>query len=271
MERRAGDERAAAVIPARFGSTRFPGKPLVDVAGRPLIAHVVERCREAELVGRIIVATDDERIMGAAEASGAEAVMTNPSHPSGTDRVAEVAAGLSSELIVNVQGDEPIIAPDAIDAAIAPLLGDPTIPISTLMVRLTEPSELFNPNVTKVVIDRHGFALYFSRWPIPYIRQAWPNIFEEGRERASEWVDAFPWYKHVGLYVYRREVLLELAELEPTALEEAEGLEQLRALAHGYTIKVVETEHDSIGVDTPEDVALVEAILAHRHGAGRQG
>ncbi|MFQ5893396.1 MAG: 3-deoxy-manno-octulosonate cytidylyltransferase [Nitrospinota bacterium] len=262
----AGDERVAAVIPARFGSTRFPGKPLVTVAGQPLIAQVVARCREAKLVGRIIVATDDGRIASAAEAAGAEAALTSPEHPSGTDRVAEVAAGLTSELIVNVQGDEPTIAPAAIDAAVAPLLADPTIPIGTLMVRLTDPAELFNPNVNKVVVDARGFALYFSRWPIPYRREAWPNIFEAGRERAGEWVAAFPWYKHVGLYVYRREVLLDLAQRPPTALEEAEGLEQLRALAYGYTIKVVETDHDSVGVDTPEDVARVEAILAHRFG-----
>jgi 3-deoxy-manno-octulosonate cytidylyltransferase (CMP-KDO synthetase) len=260
----ADNERVAAVIPARFGSTRFPGKPLVAVAGRPLIAHVIDRCREAKLVGRVIVATDDERIARAAEEAGAEAVLTSPEHPSGTDRVAEVAVGLSAETIVNVQGDEPTIAPEAIDSAIQPLLLDPTIPIGTLMVRLTEPSELFNPNVNKVVVDGGGFALYFSRWPIPYRRDDWPNVFEGGRERASEWVKTYTWYKHVGLYVYRREALLELAQLEPTELETAEGLEQLRALAYGYRIRVVETDHDSVGVDTPEDVPRVEAILAHR-------
>ena len=266
MDTGAGSERVVAVIPARFGSTRFPGKPLVAVAGRPLVAHVIDRCKEANLVGRVIVATDDERIAEAAEAAGAEAALTSPHHPSGTDRVAEVAESLSSELVVNVQGDEPNIAPQAIDAAIAPLLADPAIPIGTLMVRLTEPSELFNPNVNKVVVDGEGFALYFSRWPIPYRRDQWPDIFEEGLDRAGEWVASFAWYKHVGLYVYRREVLLELARLEPTELEEAERLEQLRALAYGYRIRVVETDYDSVGVDTPQDVARLEAILAHREG-----
>ena len=264
MAKAAGSERVTAVIPARFGSIRFPGKPLVAVAGRPLIAHVVDRCREATLVGRIIVATDDERIAEAASEAGAEAALTSAEHVSGTDRVAEVAAGLDSEIIVNVQGDEPTIAPEAIDAAVAPLLADSTLPISTLMVRLTDPTELFDPNVNKVVVDSQGCALYFSRWPIPYRREAWGDIFEAGRERADEWVAAHRWYKHLGLYVYRREALLELSRKPPSALEEAEGLEQLRALAYGYTIRVVETDHDAIGVDTPEDVALVEAILAHR-------
>ena len=266
----AGQAKVAAIIPARFGSTRFPGKPLVEIAGRPLVAHVVERCREAKLVGRVIVATDDERIAAAAQEAGAEAALTAADHATGADRVAEAAQGLESEIIVNVQGDEPTIAPEAIDAAVAPLLADPAIAISTLMVRLSEASELFNPNVNKVVVDREGFALYFSRWPIPYRRDAWPDIFREGRERAGEWVDAYTWYKHVGLYVYRREVLLELARLAPTELEEAEQLEQLRALAYGYRIRVVETESDSIGVDTPEDIARVEAVLARGQGPRRQ-
>lgn len=266
MEQEAGREKVAAVIPARFASTRFPGKPLVAIAGRPLIAHVVDRCKEAKLVGRVIVATDDHRIAAAAEEAGAEATLTSPDHPSGTDRVAEVAEGLESDIIVNVQGDEPTLAPEAIDAAIEPLLADPTIPMGTLMVRLSEPEELFNPNVNKVVVDRKGFALYFSRWPIPYLRDEWPDIFEEGRERAAQWVASHTWYKHVGLYVYRREALLELARLKPVELEAAEGLEQLRALAYGYKIRVVETDCDSIGVDTPEDVARVEEILAHRLG-----
>jgi 3-deoxy-manno-octulosonate cytidylyltransferase (CMP-KDO synthetase) len=264
MEPGAGNEQVAAVIPARFASTRFPGKPLVAIAGRPLIAHVVDRCREAKLIERIIVATDDDRIAAAAEEAGAEAALTSPDHPSGTDRVAEVAESLNSGIIVNVQGDEPTLAPEAIDAAVDPMLTDPTIPICTLMVRLSEPEELFNPNVNKVVVDQKGFALYFSRLPIPYHREAWPNIFTRGQERAAEWVASYNWYKHVGLYVYRREALLELARLAPVGLELAEGLEQLRALAYGYKIKVVETEYDSIGVDTPEDVARVEEILAHR-------
>lgn len=263
MASEAGSEKVAAVIPARFASSRFPGKPLVSVAGRPLIAHVVERCLEATLVGRVIAATDDERIARAAKEAGAEAQLTRPDHPSGTDRVAEVAEGLESELIVNVQGDEPTIAAEAIDAAVRPLLADASIPMGTLMVRLTDPQELFNPNVNKVITDREGFALYFSRWPIPYQREAWPDIFEEGLERASEWVASFAWYKHIGLYVYRREALLELARQEPVELELAEQLEQLRALAYGYRIKVVETDCDSVGVDTPEDVARVESILAH--------
>jgi 3-deoxy-manno-octulosonate cytidylyltransferase (CMP-KDO synthetase) len=232
------------------------------VAGRPLIAHVIDRCREASLIERIIVATDDERILEAARGHGAEAVMTRPDHPSGTDRVAEVAEGLTSDLVVNVQGDEPTMAAEAIDAAIAPLLADPAIPVGTLRVRLTRPEELFDPNVTKVVVDRHGFALYFSRWPIPYLRSLWPSLQGALEAEASRLLETCRWDKHLGLYVYRRWALLQLARLAPTALEEAEGLEQLRALAYGYKIRVVETEHDSVGVDTPEDVPRVEAILA---------
>jgi 3-deoxy-manno-octulosonate cytidylyltransferase (CMP-KDO synthetase) len=193
------------------------------------------------------VATDDRRIADAVAAFGGEAVMTAPSHQSGTDRIAEVAATLACDLVVNVQGDEPVLPSETIDAAVTPLLADVSLEMSTLRRRLDDPGEHQNPNLTKVVVDRHGCALYFSRAPIPYTRPGQP---------------AAPAWAHIGLYVYRRDTLLRLAGLPPTAMERAEALEQLRALEHGIRIKVVTTAYTSIGVDTPEDLARVRALLA---------
>jgi 3-deoxy-manno-octulosonate cytidylyltransferase (CMP-KDO synthetase) len=239
---------AIAIIPARYQSTRLPGKALADIAGRPMIEHVYRRAAAARSVSRVIVATDDRRIVEAVEAFGGEVRLTSPSHPSGTDRLAEVAASLDCDVVVNVQGDEPVLAPDTIDAAVAPFSGNPSLEMSTLRRRITDPEELRNPNVTKVVVDRDGFAMYFSRAPIPFTRAGQPEA---------------PAWAHVGLYVYRRETLLRLAALPPTALERAEALEQLRALEHGIRIKAIETTPDTIGVDTPEDLARVRALLAH--------
>ncbi len=237
-----------AIIPARYASTRFPGKPLVDIAGKPMIQHVYERTSQATAVGRVVVATDDERIRAAVENFGGEVVMTRDDHPSGTDRLAEVAAGLDSGLIVNVQGDEPLINPAMIDQAVEPLLADDTIEMGTLKSRIDSEEDYLNPNVVKVVTDLNNFALYFSRSPLPFMRdRTW-------RESAL--------YKHVGLYVYRRELLLKYPELPETALEKAEKLEQLRALEHGYRIYVAETGYQSVGVDAPEDVARVLAEMA---------
>ena len=213
-----------------------------------MIEHVYRRASAARSVSRVIVATDDRRIVEAVEAFGGEVRLTSPSHPSGTDRLAEVAASLDCDVVVNVQGDEPVLAPDTIDAAVAPFSGNPSLEMSTLRRRITDPEELRNPNVTKVVVDRDGFAMYFSRAPIPFTRP--------GQPEAAAWA-------HVGLYVYRRQTLLRLAALPPTALERAEALEQLRALEHGIRIKAIETTHDTIGVDTPEDLARVRALLAH--------
>lgn len=212
-----------------------------------MIQHVYRRAAAAASISRVIVATDDRRIMEVVLAFGGEAVMTSASHQSGTDRLAEVAASLDCDVVVNVQGDEPVLAPDTIDAAVAPFFADPALEMSTLRRRIADDAELANPNVTKVVVDGGGFAMYFSRAPIPFTRQGQP---------------APPAWAHVGLYVYRRETLLRLAALPQTALERAEALEQLRALEHGIRIRAIETAHESIGVDTPEDLARVRALLA---------
>jgi 3-deoxy-manno-octulosonate cytidylyltransferase (CMP-KDO synthetase) len=232
------------IIPARYGSTRFPGKPLAPLWGKPIIQHVWERAKRSCLRQRVIIATDDERIAAAARGFGAEVAMTRPDHPSGTDRVAEVAAGLQADLVVNVQGDEPLVDPAAIDAAVAPLLADPTIPMGTLAAPCEDVADLANPNVVKVVMDRAGFALYFSRLPIPFVR--------DGHADTTK-------YRHIGLYVYRREFLLGLAKLAPTPLEQAEKLEQLRVLEHGHRIRVVVVQSASPGVDTVEDLRRLEA------------
>ena len=211
-----------------------------------MIEHVYRRASASRSLSAVIVATDDERIVRAVEGFGGIARLTSSSHPSGTDRLAEVAAALDCDLVVNVQGDEPLIEPDMIDEAVAPFAHDATLPISTLRRRITDPAELTNPNVTKVVVDRDGNALYFSRAPIPYTRA--------DRPAAVAW-------RHVGLYVYRRECLLRLAGLPPTALEQAEALEQLRALEHGIRIKAIETQYDSVGVDTPDDLERVRRVF----------
>ena len=213
-----------------------------------MIEHVYRRAASAVLVSRVIVATDDRRILEAVHQFGGEAIMTAASHQSGTDRLAEVAATLDCDLIVNVQGDEPLLAPETIDAAVAPLAADPALQMSTLRRRIADAAELHNPNVTKVVVDQDGFAMYFSRAPIPFTRA--------GQPAATAWA-------HIGLYVYRRACLLRVAALPQTGLERAEALEQLRALEHGIRIKAIETAHDTIGVDTREDLERVRALLAH--------
>ena len=219
-----------------------------------MIEHVYRRAEAARSVSAVIVATDDERIARAVTSFGGTARMTSGSHQSGTDRLAEVAAALSCDVVVNVQGDEPLLAAEMIDEAVAPFAGDPALMMSTLRCRIDDPTEIHNPNVTKVVVDREGFALYFSRAPIPFVRDGCPPS---------------PAWRHVGLYAYRRDCLLRLAGLAPTALERAEALEQLRALEHGIRIKAIETTHDSIGVDTPEDLERVRRLVgrAERGGA----
>jgi 3-deoxy-manno-octulosonate cytidylyltransferase (CMP-KDO synthetase) len=245
--------RVTAIIPARYASTRFPGKPLADLLGKPMIQWVVERTAASTLVDRVLVATDDERIARAVRAFGGEVVMTRADHPTGTDRLAEVAAALDSELVVNVQGDEPLIVPAMIDEAVAPLRADPALVMGTLMTPLTSVTEYHNPNVVKVVVDQRGFALYFSRAPIPHSR----DLAVDAATLAS-----FPGGRHIGLYVYRRDFLLAFPQLPPTPLEELEKLEQLRALEHGYAIRVAITRHSSVGVDTPEDLEQVRALMA---------
>jgi 3-deoxy-manno-octulosonate cytidylyltransferase (CMP-KDO synthetase) len=250
--------RVTAVIPARYASTRFPGKPLVDILGKPMIQWVYERTALSTSVDRVIVATDDERIAAVVRSFGGEVCMTRADHPTGTDRLAEVAAGIETDLVVNVQGDEPLIAPAMIDAAVAPLLADAAIVMGTLKTAITSVEEFLNPNVVKVVTDRAGFALYFSRAPIPYSR----DFADSLEERFAE-VGAF---KHIGLYVYRREFLLGYPRLPATPLENLEKLEQLRALEQGYRIMVAETAATSQGVDTPEDLEKVRSLLRSSQG-----
>jgi 3-deoxy-manno-octulosonate cytidylyltransferase (CMP-KDO synthetase) len=237
--------RIVAVIPARYQSTRLPGKPLELIDGRPMVAHVYERATRARLVEAVIVATDDERVARAVERFGGTAVMTSPAHATGTDRVAEVARVLESDVVVNVQGDEPLIAPEAIDAAVAPLAQSAGELVSTLRRRIEDARDLDNPSVVKVVVDRDGYALYFTRSHVPFVRS--------GEGAPERW-------RHLGLYAYRRGFLLRLAEWAKTPLERAEGLEQLRILEHGHRIRTVETTADAIGVDTPEDLERVRQM-----------
>ncbi|PYU28228.1 MAG: 3-deoxy-manno-octulosonate cytidylyltransferase [Acidobacteria bacterium] len=239
-----------AVIPARFASTRFPGKPLISIAGKPMIERVWERARRASLVSNVIVATDDERIANAVKSFGGQAVHTRADHRSGTERVAEVAiAHPDAEILVNVQGDLPLIEPAAIDAAIEAVRGEEDVKLGTLAVAIANPAEIMDPNVVKTVVDFDGNALYFSRAPIPWVRD------RQGPVHAKH-------LKHLGLYVFRREALLEFATFPQGDLERIEQLEQLRWLENGYRIRVAETECRSIEVDTPEDVKRVEQFLA---------
>jgi 3-deoxy-manno-octulosonate cytidylyltransferase (CMP-KDO synthetase) len=248
-----------AIIPARFQSTRLPGKPLLDIAGLPMIVRVYDRVRETPGLDDVLVATDDARVHETVLRHGGRSVMTSAEHRSGTDRLAEVARGLTSDLIVNVQGDEPLIEPAVIAAAIGPFGGNARLQMSTIVRPLDDEHEFHNPHVVKAVLGLDGFALYFSRAAVPYQR-ATGNRGESMRA-----------FKHIGLYVYRRETLLELAALPQSPLEVAESLEQLRALEHGIRIKAVETRYDSIGVDTPEDLERVRGLCggaasrAHDH------
>ncbi|NJD91756.1 MAG: 3-deoxy-manno-octulosonate cytidylyltransferase [Geobacter sp.] len=244
--------KITAIIPARYGSTRFEGKALADIAGKPMIQHVYERTLRASLVNEVIVATDDERIFSAVKGFGGNVEMTLKSHETGTDRLAEVAARLDSEIIVYVQGDEPLIEPAMIDEAIEPLMADSANVMSTLKSRIKTLHDFLSPNVVKVVTDWEGFALYFSRSPLPNFRDKWNDLKDEKFSSGK-----LLCYKHVGLYVYRREFLLQYSQMSPTYLELAEKLEQLRVLENGYRIKVVETSYDSIGVDTPADLSAV--------------
>ncbi|MCL2760906.1 MAG: 3-deoxy-manno-octulosonate cytidylyltransferase [Desulfuromonadales bacterium] len=245
-------KKITAIIPARYGSTRFEGKALADILGRPMIQHVYERVTRASLVSQVLVATDDNRIAEAVSAFGGLAVMTSAAHETGTDRLAEVSAKIDSDIIVNVQGDEPLIEPDMIDEAIYPLISDQASVMSTLKSGIRTVEDFLNPNVVKVVTDQSGNALYFSRAPIPQFRDRWNEL--DGR---TELPEGFICYKHVGLYAYKRDFLIKFAGMPQTFLEKSEKLEQLRAIENGYQIKVVETSYDSVGVDTPEDLQAV--------------
>lgn len=252
--------QVVAVIPARYDATRLPGKPLADIGGRPMIEHVYRRTASARGVDAVVVATDDTRIAAAVRQFGGIAAMTDPAHRTGTDRIAEVVAGLQCEIVLNVQGDEPLIEPEVIEAVIAPLLRDPMLEMSTVCVPIGDPADYENPNVVKVVTDRAGRAMYFSRAPIPYLRGGPPEGGPHRRSSADAVLFTGP-FKHIGLYGYHRTFLLKFATLPQTPLERTESLEQLRALEHGYRIQTVETRHDSIGVDTPEDLERVRRHL----------
>lgn len=244
--------RIVCVIPARYSSTRLPGKPLALIAGKPMIQHVWERAKQASRPDEVLVATDHEQVYSTVKAFGGQVVMTSPRHPTGTDRLAEVAARLDDvDIIVNVQGDEPLIAPEIIDQLAGVFYEAPDLMMATLAAPLAEDEQNI-PSVVKVVTDLAGNALYFSRSLIPYPRAVSPGL---------------TFYKHIGIYAYRREFLLRFAVLPPTPLEKAESLEQLRALEHGYRIKVLKTDFQSVGVDTPEDLERVNAIIAGQGGA----
>jgi 3-deoxy-manno-octulosonate cytidylyltransferase (CMP-KDO synthetase) len=237
------------VIPARYGSTRLPGKPLVPLAGQPMIQRVYERAKQAKRANRVIVATDDERIIKAVQDFGGEARMTRQDHRTGTERVAEVGAHESGDIFVNVQGDEPLLDPTAVDTAIDALIDEPQASIATVATPIRVPGDIMDPNVCKVVLDFDENALYFSRAPIPWVRDTGGHV--QARH-----------LKHLGLYVFRRDALLEYPTLPQGELERIEQLEQLRWLENGWKIRVAEVQHDAISVDIPEDVARVEKLLA---------
>lgn len=243
--------KSIAVIPARYASTRFPGKPLALLGGKPVIQHVYERAQKARQIDEVCIATDDERILEAAARFGGKAVLTDASHLSGTDRCAEVALQYPEDsLIVNIQGDEPFIDPAQIDLVVAPLMGDHPADISTLVVRLSDAEALHNPNVVKAVKSVTGQALYFSRSPIPYLRGVPPE----------QWMEQGVFFKHLGIYGFQRSVLLEVAQLPPGHYEQMESLEQLRWLEAGYRIHIGTTQTETVGIDTPEDLEAAERL-----------
>lgn len=256
---------AIVLIPARYSSARFPGKPLALLHGVPVIEHVYRNSLHSRLADDVIVATDSETIYERVLSFGGKAVMTSGNHASGTDRIAEAAAPLDYDIIVNVQGDEPLIKADMIDAAIS-ALDDQEASIGTLAKRISDRREIFDPNTVKVVFDNKGYAFYFSRAPIPYHRDLFGAEARRYGGAGVSFGDRLPlsglfFYKHVGIYSYRQNVLQEITRIEPSRLEKIEKLEQLRALEHGYKIKVEETFFETVGVDTPEDLERIEKCL----------
>jgi 3-deoxy-manno-octulosonate cytidylyltransferase (CMP-KDO synthetase) len=261
--------RVVAIIPARYNATRFPGKPLALLKGKPIIQHVYENASRAGLVNSILVATDDQRIYDTVVNFGGRAVMTSGSHESGTDRIAEAAVNIECDYVINVQGDEPFIEPEMIDDVVNLLYNDDNVSISTLAKRVTDIHEIFSPHAVKVVMDDEGFALYFSRAPIPYHRDEWSSQNTEHRAQNTdiktfELRTAVPekgnfyCYKHIGIYGYRKDALLKFSSLKPGRLEKIEKLEQLRALNAGMKIKIKETQFDTFGIDTKEDLRKAE-------------
>jgi len=260
-----------AVIPARYGSTRFPGKPLVPLCGKPMILHVAERvaqARERGIVDDFRVATDDERIAAVVRAAGFPVQLTSPEHPTGTDRLAEVARTLASDVFCNVQGDEPLIEPELIAALVGPLRADPGLPMGTLKAPLARPEDRFDPNRAKLVVDDRERALTFSRLPLVEHVPPGSEYFNRALVLSRHAQIPFEVFSHVGVYAYRREFLLGYARLPQTPFERAERLEQLRALEHGFEISAPTVDHPALQVDTPEDVPRVEAALRAGDRAG---
>lgn len=243
------------IIPARYASTRFPGKVLADIDGRPMIQHVWERAKKSRLLDEVFIACDDDQVFDAAQDFGAKVIMTSPEHASGTDRIAAASKHSPAKVVVNIQADEPLLPEDVIDAVVRSLLDDERAAVATPVKKITNPDDVNNPHVVKVVMDKQGFALYFSRAPIPYNRDQ--KDFGE-----------LHYYKHIGLYAYRRDFLMKFKELPVSELEQTERLEQLRILQAGMRIKAIVTTYDSVGVDTPDDLIRVKTILhASKKGA----
>ena len=264
-------KKAIAIIPARYESVRLPGKMLLDISGKALILHTAERAASASSVSEVIVATDDVRIGEVVERAGFRAVMTSPEHRSGSDRVAEAAEGLAGDaVIINVQGDEPIIPTGTIDAAVRALTEDPYADMATAYEPITKAEDVTNPNIVKVAVTENGRALYFSRAPIPYPRDAVVKHGSVGAALGKDEGLVSRFKKHTGIYVFRREFLLKFTKMAPTPLEQAEMLEQLRALENGAVIKVVRGAGESIGVDTVDDLEWVRRILGDASYAGME-
>jgi len=252
--------RVVVIIPARYNATRFPGKPLVLLKGKPLIQHVYEHASGARLVNSRMVATDDRRIYDTVINFGGRAVMTSAGHESGTDRIAEAAGNIECDYVINVQGDEPFIEPEMIDDVVNLLYNDDNVSISTLVKKITDIREILSPHVVKAVMDDEGFALYFSRAAIPYHRDEFLELRGMNHELQAAQINSrnLEFYKHIGIYGYRKDALIKFSSLKPGRLEKIEKLEQLRALSAGMKIKVKETKYDTFGIDTIEDLRKAE-------------
>ncbi len=246
--------KATGIIPARFASSRFPGKPLIDLAGKSMIQRVYEQCLKSKSLSNIIIATDDEIIFNHAKTFTDQVCMTSPDHPSGTDRCAEVVSkmNINTDVVINIQGDEPLINPNQIDLLVS-CFNDPKTQIATLIKVITDPATLFNNNTPKVILDSENFAIYFSRETIPHLRNT-PK---------DSWLEKHTFYQHIGIYAYQTSILNTLTKLKPSTLELAESLEQLRWIENGYKIKTAVTDDETFAIDTPEDVAIVLRQLAN--------
>jgi len=247
------------IIPARYAASRFEGKVLANIGNKPMIQHVWERAKKAHSLDDLIIAADDDRIIKAVEAFGGKALFTSKSHPSGTDRLREIANPLDVDIVVNIQADEPLLDHSMVDSLVDTLRNDQDIVMASLMKEIENIEDINNPNLVKVVVDKNDFALYFSRSPIPFIRDSEYILNEQAGCVASD--NKYKFHKHIGIYAYTKDFLFTFANLPPSSLEKYEKLEQLRALENGYRIKMVETKYDTIGVDTPEDLARARETL----------